>query len=132
MPTAGQILQADASTRMARSLFSPENVKGFHGEPYERARLVLSRPDLLDGRRTANARACFRTAQLMDALAEKHQYRADWVILDYLDGFITAKLGKDGSAVSGNAPANTPAPSPYLITIRRPTRWLCCRPGLAR
>ena len=37
MPSAGQILKADASTRMAKSLFSPENVKGFHGEPYERA-----------------------------------------------------------------------------------------------
>ena len=31
MPAAGQILQTDASTRMAQSLFSPENVKGFHG-----------------------------------------------------------------------------------------------------
>ena len=27
----------------------------------------------------------------------KHEHRADWVMLDYLDGFITAKLGKDGS-----------------------------------
>lgn len=99
MPAAGQILQADASTRMAQSLFSPENVKGFHGEPYERAMGWFYRGLIywMDGE-PANARACFRTAQLMDALAEKHEHRADWVMLDYLDGFITAKLGKDGSA----------------------------------
>lgn len=99
MPAAGQILQTDASTRMAQSLFSSENVKGFHGEPYERAMGWFYRGLIywMDGEPT-NARACFRTAQLMDALAEKQQYRADWVILDYLDGFITAKLGKDGSA----------------------------------
>lgn len=99
MPAAGQILQADASTRMAQSLFSPENVKGFHGEPYERAMGWFYRGLIywMDGE-LANARACFRTAQLMDALAEKHVHRADWVMLDYLDGFITAKLGKDGSA----------------------------------
>jgi hypothetical protein len=84
---------------MAQSLFSPENVKGFHGEPYERAMGWFYRGLIywMDGE-PANARACFRTAQLMDALAEKHEHRADWVMLDYLDGFITAKLGKDGSA----------------------------------
>ena len=99
MPAAGQILQADASTRMAQSVFSPENVKGFHGEPYERAMGWFYRGLIywMNGE-PANARACFRTAQLMDALAEKHEHRADWVMLDYLDGFITAKLGKDGSA----------------------------------
>ena len=36
MPSAGQILQANAGTQLAKSLFSPENVKGFHGEPHER------------------------------------------------------------------------------------------------
>ena len=98
MPSAGQILQADASTRMAQSLFAPENVKGFHGEPYERAMGWFYRGLLywIDGE-PDNARACFRTAQLMDALAEKQQYRADWVLLDYLDGFISTKLGQDGS-----------------------------------
>lgn len=98
MPSAGQILQADASTRMAQSLFAPENVKGFHGEPYERSMGWFYRGLLywIDGE-PDNARACFRTAQLMDALAEKQQYRADWVLLDYLDGFISTKLGQDGS-----------------------------------
>lgn len=107
MPSAGQILKADASTRMAKSLFSPENVKGFHGEPFERAMGWFYRGVIywMDGD-AENARACFRTAQLMDALAEKAKYRADWVILDYLDGFITTKLGKDGAAALKRAQSN--------------------------
>ncbi len=107
MPSAGQILKADASTRMAKSLFSPENVKGFHGEPFERAMGWFYRGVIywMDGD-AENARACFRTAQLMDALAEKAKYRADWVILDYLDGFITTKLGKDGTEALKRAQSN--------------------------
>ena len=107
MPSAGQILKADASTRMAKSLFSPENVKGFHGEPFERAMGWFYRGMIywMDGE-SENARACFRTAQLMDALAEKAKYRADWVILDYLDGFITTKLGKDGTEALKRAQSN--------------------------
>ncbi|MDP6903283.1 MAG: hypothetical protein QF406_02430 [Verrucomicrobiota bacterium] len=107
MPSAGQILKSDASTRMAQSLFSPENVKGFHGEPYERAMGWFYRGVIywMDGE-AENARACFRTAQLMDALAEKAEHRADWVILDYLDGFITTKLGKDGAEALKRAQSN--------------------------
>ena len=107
MPSAGQVLRADASTRMAQSLFSPENVKGFHGEPYERAMGWFYRGVIywMDGE-PQNARACFRTAQLMDALAEKTEHRADWVILDYLDGFITTKLGKDGAEALKRAQSN--------------------------
>ncbi|MDG2213477.1 MAG: hypothetical protein P8M70_06595, partial [Verrucomicrobiota bacterium] len=107
MPSAGQVLRADASTRMAQSLFSPENVKGFHGEPYERAMGWFYRGVIywMDGE-PQNARACFRTAQLMDALAEKTEHRADWVILDYLDGFITTKLGKDGAESLKRAQSN--------------------------
>ena len=72
MPAAEQILQPTLHARMAQSLFSPENVKGFHGEPYERAMGWFYRGLIywMDGE-PANARACFRTAQLMDALAEK-------------------------------------------------------------
>jgi hypothetical protein len=107
MPSAGQILKADARTRLAQSLFSPENVKGFHGEPHERAMGWFYRGMFywMDGE-PDNARACFRTAQLMDALAAQPEHRADWVLLDYLDGFITTKLGRDGSAARTRAQAN--------------------------
>jgi hypothetical protein len=44
-----------------------------------------------------NARACFRSAQLMDADNENKTYAADYASLDYLDGYATEKLGGDGS-----------------------------------
>ena len=107
MPSAGQILQADARTRLAQSLFSPENVKGFHGESHERVMGWFYRGMFywMDGE-PDNARACFRTAQLMDALAAQPEHRADWVLLDYLDGYITTKLGRDGSDAGTRAQAN--------------------------
>ena len=107
MPSAGQILKANARTRLAQSLFSPENVKGFHGESHERAMGWFYRGMFywMDGE-PDNARACFRTAQLMDALAAQPEHRADWVLLDYLDGFITAKLGRDGNDARTRAQAN--------------------------
>ena len=107
MPSAGQILQADVRTRLAQSLFSPENVKGFHGEPHERAMGWFYRGVFfwMDGE-PENARACFRTAQLMDALAAQPEHRADWVLLDYLDGFITTKLGRDGTDARARAQTN--------------------------
>ena len=44
-----------------------------------------------------NARACFRSAAIQDAATENHQYAADYVLLDYLDGLVTARLAGDGS-----------------------------------
>ena len=44
-----------------------------------------------------NARACFRSAAIQDADAQSHAYAADYVLLDYLDGLASAKLGGDGS-----------------------------------
>ncbi|MDP7009878.1 MAG: tetratricopeptide repeat protein [Verrucomicrobiota bacterium] len=104
MPSAGTILKGDASTRKAQSLFSPEERKSFHGEPYERTMGWFYRGIIywMDGE-PENARACFRTAQLMDALAEKNKFRADWVLLDYLDGMVTAKLGDDSSGALSRA-----------------------------
>jgi hypothetical protein len=44
-----------------------------------------------------NARACFRNAQIQDSDTESHEYSNDWVLMDYLDGFVTAKyFGGDG------------------------------------
>ena len=40
-----------------------------------------------------NARACFRSAQFQDADTEKNEYAADYVLLDYLDGLASVKLG---------------------------------------
>lgn len=88
----------DPSARKARSLFGKESAKFFVGEPYERAMAFYYRGILYwkDGQ-PDNARACFRSAQLMDALAEGEEYKADFVLFDYLDGLISFKLGSDGS-----------------------------------
>jgi hypothetical protein len=44
-----------------------------------------------------NARACFRSAQVMDSDTENKQYSSDYVLLDYLDGLASTKLAGDGS-----------------------------------
>ncbi len=86
------------SARKARGYFHSESSKGFRGEPYERVMAYYYRGLLywMDGE-PDNARACFRNAQFQDADAEEGKYQADYALLDYLDGYVTAKLGGDGS-----------------------------------
>jgi tetratricopeptide (TPR) repeat protein len=95
----GGIYTTDADAKKARSYFHSEAKKTFIGEPYERVMAYYYRGLLYwrDGE-ADNARACFRSAQLQDADTEKNEYAADYVLLDYLDGFATAKLGSgDGT-----------------------------------
>ena len=91
------IFGKDEDARKARSTFNAEAKKTFIGEPYERAMAWYYRGILywMDGE-PDNARACFRSAQLADSDAEKKTYAADYVLLDYLDGYVTARLGGDG------------------------------------
>jgi len=91
-------ISTDKSARLARSYFHPESTKTFIGEPYERVMAYYYRGILYwrDGE-PDNARACFRSAAIQDADAENHEYAADYVLLDYLDGLATAKLAGDGS-----------------------------------
>jgi hypothetical protein len=91
-------ISTDKSAKLARSYFHPESTKTFIGEPYERVMAYYYRGIIywMDGE-PDNARACFRSGQIQDADAENHQYAADYVILDYLDGLATAKLGSDGA-----------------------------------
>jgi hypothetical protein len=111
-------ISSDKGAKLARSYFHPESAKTFIGEPYERVMAYYYRGILywMDGE-PDNARACFRSAQIQDADAENHQYAADYVILDYLDGLVTAKLGGDGSDAFKRADAEThlakpPPPEP--------------------
>ena len=94
----GGIYTTDAGARKARNYFNTESKKTFIGEPYERVMAYYYRGLLywMDGE-PDNARACFRSAQFQDADTEKHEYAADYVLLDYLDGFASTKLGGDGS-----------------------------------
>jgi hypothetical protein len=88
----------DPNAKKARGYFHAEAKKTFIGEPYERSMAYIYRGILywMDGQ-PDNARACFRSAELEDSDAEKHEYAGDWVLPDYLDGLATAKLGGDGS-----------------------------------
>ena len=91
-------ISTDKSAKLARSYFHPESSKTFIGEPYERVMAFYYRGILywMDGE-PDNARACFRSAAIQDADTESHEYAADYVLLDYLDGLATAKLAGDGS-----------------------------------
>jgi len=105
---AGGILNHTADAAKARSLFHAEESKTFIGEPYERVMDYYYRAILYwrDGQ-ADNARACYRTGQLIDSDAEAQQYKSDYVLLDYLDGFASAKLGEDGSDALARAQALT-------------------------
>jgi len=95
--TMGGIITNSAEAERARSLFSAERSKVFIGEPYERVMAYYYRGILYwrDGE-PDNARACFRTGQFIDSDAANQSYRSDYVLLDYLDGLASAKLGADG------------------------------------
>ena len=62
-----------------------------------------------------NARACFRSAQFQDSDTVDRSFSGDYVLLDYLDGYATAKLGGDGSdgLKRAQAEAKMTAPGPY-------------------
>lgn len=98
LATLGGLSAGDRSARQARGYFREESRKAFRGEPYERVMAYYYRGILywMDGE-PDNARACFRSAQVQDADAEEARYQSDYVLLDYLDGYATAKLGGDGS-----------------------------------
>src|ERR1700757_3291466 len=96
--TLGGIYGKDKSAQKARSYFSKESSQTFIGEPYERVMAYYYRGILywMDGE-PDNARACFRSGEIEDSSSEGEQYNADYVLLDYLDGLATTKLGDDGS-----------------------------------
>lgn len=72
----------------ARSLFSAEDRKVFRGEPYERAMAYYYRGllYLADGD-YENARASFKSGSLQDSLAESEEYRQDFALLEFLEGW---------------------------------------------
>jgi hypothetical protein len=100
-------------------MFRNESDKPFLGEPYERVMANYYRAILYwrDGE-PDNARALFRTAGLLDSDTEEKTYAGDYVLCDYLDGYVTAKLGGDGSdalarAIASARAQSRPAPPPY-------------------
>ena len=106
--TLGGIYGKDADAKKARSYFHGEAKKTFIGEPYERSMAYIYRGIIywMDGE-PDNARACFQSAEFEDSDAENRtNTRGDWVLPEYLDGLITAKLGGDGSDAFKRAQAD--------------------------
>lgn len=96
---AGSVMTADAGTRRARSLFGAETEKTYIGEPYERVMAWFYRGLLYWGSgEPDNARAAFRTGQVIDTDPENQRLGSDFVLLDLLDAQATAQLGGDFSA----------------------------------
>ena len=113
----GGILANDEAARKARGYFSPERGKTFIGEPYERVMAYYYRGLLYwrDGE-LDNARACFRSAQLIDSVAESEDYQSDYVLLDYLDGLASAKIQGDPAEALARAEKLAKHPLPPYET----------------
>lgn len=83
----------------ARSLFTREQVKDFKGEPYERAMAYYYRGLLyLQAGDYDNARASFKGGFLQDSFAEEDQNRADFGLLQYLQGWASRCRGNATTA----------------------------------
>jgi tetratricopeptide (TPR) repeat protein len=110
LATLGGIYGPDPGAKKARGYFHAESKKTFVGEPYERAMAYIYRGILYwqEGQ-PDNARACFRSAEVEDSDTKNHEYAGDWVLPDYLDGLITAKLGGDGMDAFKRAQASAKA-----------------------
>jgi len=113
----------DKNAAKSRGLFSSESRKLFVGEPYERIMANFYRALLhwSDGEHD-NARALLRTAALLDSDTADKTYAADYILLDYLEGLLTAKLSGDNPAAGADSLArarahaaaqHAPAPPDY-------------------
>ena len=96
----------------SRRMFRKESDKPFVGEPYERALASFYR-GLLYWRDAEpdNARALFRSAQLLDSDTADKTYAGDYVLFDYLDGLASEKLANDGADALARARASARAQS---------------------
>ncbi len=83
----------------ARSLFVNEAAKDFKGEPYERAMAYYYRGLLyLRAGDYDNARASFKGGWIQDSFADEDQYRADFGLLAYLQGWASRCRGNAATA----------------------------------
>ena len=103
----GGIITNDEQAAKARGLFNAESSKPFIGEPYERVMAYYYRGILYwrDGQ-PDNARACFRSGQVIDSDPVNEKYDADYVLLDYLEGLASVKLQADGADAWARAQAH--------------------------
>lgn len=105
----------DERAANARGTFSAEDRKTFRGEPYERAMAFYYRGILylMDGD-YENARASFRTGVLQDTLAEQEEYRQDFALLEFLEGWSSQCNGDAGLSAEAYAMAKEHNPGTKL------------------
>ncbi|CUW40686.1 conserved exported protein of unknown function(containing Tetratricopeptide-like helical dommain,67-203) [Magnetospirillum sp. XM-1] len=85
--------------RKARGLWIKEGIKDFKGEPYERAMAYYYRGLLyMKAGDYENARASFKGGMLQDAFAEEEQYRADFALMPFLQGWAAHCSGNESLA----------------------------------
>jgi len=111
--------------RKARSNFTPEYVKDFKGDPYERAMAMFYRGLIfLENDDYENARASMLAGLEQDAMAEQEQYAKDFGMLYYLAGWASRCDGDDGlardlfgQAREINPELSLPAPDDNLLVL---------------
>ncbi|MCY4612911.1 MAG: PDZ domain-containing protein [Nitrospira sp.] len=97
--TIETIYGGDEKAKAARGLFSAEDRKVFRGEPYERAMAYYYRGILyLMGADYENARASFQSGFLQDTLAEREEFRGDFALLTFLEGWASQCNGNSDLA----------------------------------
>ncbi|CAA7620860.1 conserved hypothetical protein [Candidatus Terasakiella magnetica] len=80
----------------ARSIWVKESIKDFKGEPYERVMAYYYRGLLyLRAGDYENARASFKGGMLQDTLAAEEQYRADFALMPFLQGWAAHCSGNE-------------------------------------
>jgi hypothetical protein len=85
--------------RKARGLWVKEGIKDFKGEPYERVMAYYYRGLLyMKAGDYENARASFKGGLLQDAFAEEDQYRADFALMPFLQGWAAHCTGNESLA----------------------------------
>ena len=116
--TIETIYGGDEKAAKARGLFSAEDRKVFRGEPYERAMAYYYRGILyLKEGDYENARASFKSGILQDTLAEQEQYRQDFALLEYLEGWASqcngdADLAREAYEIARSHDDRLMIPSP--------------------
>ena len=110
--TIEAIYGGDANAAAARGTFTAEDRKVFRGEPYERAMAFYYRGILyLMEEDYENARASFRSGILQDTLAEQEEYRQDFALLEFLDGWSSQCNGNVELAAEAYAAAKDHNPA---------------------
>lgn len=123
--TIEAIYGGDERAEAARGMFSAEDRKIFRGEPYERAMAYYYRGVLyLMEEDYENARASFRSGFLQDGMAEEEEFRQDFSLLAFLEGWASQCNGDRGLADEafalareGNAGVRRPGRRENLLVL---------------